>query len=265
MRKYFQVFKTSLLNVYIYRGNVLSSLLMNLLGIGALYFIWQKITKDYGSVGDYSINSIMSYYLLSGLFIGFFNARITRRYEEMIRLGLLGNTLIKPVNEILFIFFDRLGQKIGVIIFTIFTFGLPALAISSIRNTIICTPQSMFWLILYAVSSNVFLYIFYWFFGCFAFWILDTGGIRNVLNNLTKILKGHWFPLDLGPVAFQKVMSFLPFQYAMYYPIKIITTNTETNENIKGIIILTSYSILLLLLSLYLWKRGLRRYESVGA
>jgi ABC-2 type transport system permease protein len=82
--------------------------------------------------------------------------------------------------------------------------------------------------------------------------------------NLLRILKGNWFPLDLAPMWFQNILSILPFQYSLFYPIKIITSYIPIENHIKGILVLVFSIILLMVIIRYLWFKGIKRYDSVG-
>lgn len=206
----------------------------------------------------------MTYYLLTGIFLGFFNEKIIKHFERWVNEGQLSQLLVKPVNASLFLFFRRTGQRLAVTIISTIIFIIPVITIPAIRNTINFTLPTLLWLVIFSLLSNLFLYIFYWVLGNLAFWLINLDGVRNVTVNLINILKGLWFPLDLAPQAFQNILSLLPFQYVMFYPIKIITSERSQAENIKGLTVLSVSIILMLILSRFLWKKGLKRYDSVG-
>jgi len=264
VKKYLLSAKTSVLNAFEYRSFVISSILMHLLGVGAIFFLWNKLIRDYTTVGNYNLTTIMTYYLLTGLFIGFFSDRTAKNYDNWIRSGGLSFFLVKPIKVILHLFFKELGSRIGVILMTTVAFALPIIAIPSIRNTLVITPSSIFWLICFSVLSNLFLYLFFWTIGSLSFWMVGTGGIRNIIGNLIRILRGSWFPLDLAPMWFQNILALLPFQYAMFYPIKILTDPPSHAENIKGLAVLGISILVFALLAKWIWDRGVKRFDSVG-
>jgi len=229
-----------------------------------MFFLWNKLIKDNVTIGSYNLNTIMTYYLLSGLFITNFNTRTTKHYERLIQNGDLNAILIKPSSTSLYLFFRELGVRLGINIFTFLIFFSFIVLIPSIRTNVEITPYTLAWTGSFFVLSNIFLYLFFWILGIFAFWVITTSGLRNIAMNLMNILKGQWFPLDLAPPLFQRVMGFLPFQYTMFYQIQILTGKSRPESNIQGITVLILSSIILSLFAAYLWKKGLRRYESVG-
>lgn len=264
MKKYFQVFKIAFMTVFEYRGEIISSFLIYLLGILFSFFLWLKLISDYTTIGPYDLNSIMTYYLLSGILLGFFNKRITQHFERWVNEGKLAQLLVKPVNVSIFLFFREFGQRIGIFLLSTTLFTIPIITIPGIRSTINLTLPTLLWLFIFSLLSNLFLYIFYLVLGNLAFWLINLDGVRNVTVNLLNILKGLWFPLDLAPQAFQNILSLLPFQYAMFYPIKILTSERSQVENIKGLLVLSVSIILMFILSRVLWKKGLKRFDSVG-
>jgi len=264
VKKYLQTLKQSFLNYFEYRGSILSSMLMGFLGLVFSYFIWRKIFLENETVGVYNLNSLITYYLLARIFAGFFNERVTRHYEKWIKEGDLSNILLKPVNPNIYLFSKELGSRIFVTCLTMIIFLIPVILIRDLRLNIILNLSKLLWLLAFIVLSNIFLFLFYWSLGCLAFWMTTTAGLRNVTLNLLRILRGSFFPLDLAPVMLQKIFSFLPFQYALFYPLKLLTENKTLPENLKGIYILLVFILTFYTLSLFLWRKGLKTYESIG-
>ncbi len=264
MKKYLKIAHISFLNYLEYRFDILSNLLMNLLGIGTSYFIWHKLASDYSQIGSYNQNEIISYYLISCLFIGFINPRTAKRYERLIKDGGLSNLLIKPLNEKLSIFFKEIGGQSFIILLSILVFSIPIYLIPGIRNELNINPSSIFFTLIFMVLSNLFLYLMYSAIGVFSFWTDSGGGLRNIIINLIIILRGSWFPLDLAPTSVQKILSLIPFQYAMYYPVKILTGETNVSLHIRGIVVLILSILAFGLLTNFLWKKGIKKYEAYG-
>lgn len=264
MKKYFQVFKVSLSNVFEYRTDIGSSFLMYLLGIGFSFFLWHALMKEHTNVGNYNLNSIMTYYLLTGIFIGFFNERTAKHFENWISEGSLAQVLIKPVKVATYLFSKELGQRMGIVLIGGLISILPILFFPSLRSVIDITLLKITIFAIFSILSNIFLFIFFWTIGVLSFWLISTRGIRNVTVNLFHILKGSWFPLDLAPQAFQNILSLLPFQYAMFYPIKILTSDIPMNDHLKGITVLVISIILFAIIANLLWRKGIKSFSSVG-
>lgn len=264
MRKYLLVLKSSLMSSLEYRGLVISSMTVQLLGIGASYFLWDKIVRDYNQIGQYNLTRIMTYYLLTGFFTIFMGKKVMKRFEDWVRSGELSSILVKPINPFKLLYCEEFGFRIG----TFFISGLipiiPIALLPSLRAELYLTSASVLWVVVYLFFSNTFLYLFYWTLGTLAFWFISLNGVDNVTFNLLRLLKGNWFPLDLAPLFVQNILSFLPFGYTMYYPIKIIMQETSYADNLKGITILVIYSIIFSIFGMVLWRKGIKKYESIG-
>jgi len=256
--------RTSLMTSLEYRGSVTSNMIVQLLGIGASYFLWDKIVRDYNQIGQYTLSRIMVYYLLTGIFVIFIGKQVINRFEEWVRGGELSTILVKPAKPYLMLLGEELGFRLGALIIGGFIPLIPIAIFPSLRAELFITPLSLLWFSCYMLFANIFLFIFYWMLGTLSFWFISMNGVDNVTFNLLRLLKGNWFPLDLAPQFVQNFLSFLPFGYTMYYPIKILLEETTSIDNLKGIGILILYSLIFLIIGSLLWKKGIKKYESIG-
>jgi ABC-2 type transport system permease protein len=100
--------------------------------------------------------------------------------------------------------------------------------------------------------------------GCLAFWTKDTGGISNFVNEILNIVSGKWLPLDFFGVL-ARYLKLLPFSYNFYFPIQLLINKSLTIIEIYKILgIELFWMILFTVIGGYIWKKGLRQYESVG-
>ena len=100
--------------------------------------------------------------------------------------------------------------------------------------------------------------------GTFNFWTKDTNGISSFINEVISILGGKWLPIDFfGPLS--SIIKLLPFSYGFYFPIQIlINSNLDSNDILKILFLEILWTIVFTLVGYFLWKRGLKKFESVG-
>ena len=100
--------------------------------------------------------------------------------------------------------------------------------------------------------------------GFFAFWIPEVWGIRFLFNIILSFFAGLYFPIDILPKQIAQIFGLLPFQYVLYFPLKIYLGQLGSAEIIKGSIISLSWLIILYLFASFLWRKGLKEYTAYG-
>ncbi len=264
MKKYLQVFKISFFLMLEHRGKIIAEMLVMIASAGSLFFLWNQLTNDFNQIGNYNVYSIITYYLLFGIFGDFLNKDITSQFETYVKEGELVTLLQKPLSISQYLFWGKLGIHASASLISFVVSIIPLLLIENLRNLLVITPFTILWAITFRIFSHLFLFCLYWVLGCLAFWLTNLHGVRNVTSNLFRILEGQWFPFDLAPIWFQKAMSILPFQYAVYFPIQIVLGKTTVAQHIQGIIVLTVSTIFIAVIGYTMWKRGLKSFDAVG-
>ncbi len=172
-----------------------------------------------------------------------------------VRLGELDPYLTRPVNP-LFQFvaktFKWAGSGelvVGIVIMAIFA---PQCAVmwtaSGIIGIIVCAFLGIF------VFTGIKLI-----FASLAFWVKSSGVILNTVYNFCNYAK---YPLKYMGKAFLSIMLYVvPFGLFLYKPMECLITG----ENIWWSALWSAVAaVALVALGLFIWHRGLRRYESAG-
>jgi len=264
MKKYFYIFQTTIQTYLEYRAEIATKLLLALVGLGMTLFLWQTVMDENGAVGGYDFPKIVAYYLLITIFSSIQGKSVAKHLEKFVREGTLSALLLSPHS----VFLNLLSREVAQILFqfaiAIVIFSSPFLLFQNIREKLITSPFTVGWMVVYIIFIISFNFVFNFFLGCWSFWVVRSSGIRNVIMQTIGILRGSWFPLDLAPVVFQKIVSFLPFYYVAFHPVKILTSVTTSQENFRGIIILMVYTMVFGMGAAVLWKKGLKIYSAVG-
>lgn len=71
-------------------------------------------------------------------------------------------------------------------------------------------------------------------------------------------------PISLYPDWLKFIPNSLPFQYIFYYPVSIFTGAIGLNEALTSIGFGAIWMVILILLSEYVWRLGIKRYTGVG-
>ena len=97
-----------------------------------------------------------------------------------------------------------------------------------------------------------------------AFWADQVWALSVMLQFITILLSGKWIPLDLFPAPLRTVLTFSPFPYLTFFPVKILMGEVPASEVHTGFIVLSCWLAVIALLARFLYGRGLRQYTGVG-
>lgn len=262
MRKYWAIFKLNWQNSVEYRVDFFGHLLTSTLSLLATLFIFRAIFKQTSNFGGYTFPLIFTYLVMTK-FLHFATRGNTSRYiADEIKTGQLSTGLIKPINYIkywfsLFLadrFFEIVIRAILIVAFILFfppLFKLPA-----IGSFFLFTFSIVLALILNFVINVII--------ATFAFWVTDIRLFSSALGLTIDFFAGAVVPLDVLPGILKNVSSFLPFQYAIFFPIKIFQGSLSPASMVNGFLSTAGWIVLLIFLSRIFWQKGIKRYEGIG-
>lgn len=93
-----------------------------------------------------------------------------------------------------------------------------------------------------------------------AFWTKSSGQISQIFYMINDFAK---YPTQIYNGVIRFVISFIvPFAFTAFYPASYILSGNNVLFNIGGLIII---SIMLLVIALNIWKKGISVYESAGS
>lgn len=170
--------------------------------------------------------------------------------------GMLDKYLIKPLNPLFqlvaeMVQLEGLGELIiGIAFVSIFA---PMLSIN-------WTFMSVFLLVIWAFFGIFFYFGIKLLFGSLAFWTKRSIEVMNLFYGFSQFAR---YPLEIFNRFIRVILTFIiPFSVVIYMPIRALLFN-ENLLLVTGYVILVSLAMLGL--SLFVWHRGLRKYESAGS
>ncbi len=93
---------------------------------------------------------------------------------------------------------------------------------------------------------------------------LAWGGHFLVIVTITEFLSGSLFPIDILPLAIQRVLMFTPFPYLIFFPLEVYLGKIAGEALLGGIFISLFWTIVLWLGMNFFWRKGLQIYEAYG-
>lgn len=221
MLKYYFFFKNSINESLVYRLNVFLMFLAQIFSLTIFIILWQAIYSQSNQIGGYSLNELISYYILSS-FLGFIiqGVDVAWHVGDEINLGQITNFILRPINY----FWATLAYVLGKVFFNfsliaILILGIALFDFSLVENFFLSWQQIIFFGVSVLLSLGLFFNLFF-LIGILTFWLGTIKGFNFFIRMVMFFLSGAIVPLDLLPIFLMKINHFLPFQYITWLPFR---------------------------------------------
>ena len=252
--------------VLTYRMSVFTYRVGQMLEIIILVSMWIFIYgAGSGLIKGYTMNEMITYVLMGSLFSAMSFNLIWGTISRAIEKGDLSLFLVKPVSYVKYQFYSEFGGwSINVIASTMAHLAVISLFIDKV---IFNTDIRTIFVILVMVFLTIFIEILIGLLiGFIAFWSEgEVGGFQNLAMIIKKFFSGVYFPLSLLPASLSFIGFYLPFAYSFFVPAQIYLGKIGIDMAWRGIGIQLIWIIILSILVKIVWKKGLKKYEAVGA
>ena len=265
MKKFIIIVKSEIQRQFAHRANIFSHIVGNSMGLFAQLIVWYVAFQEREIIRGYNFEEMVSYIVI-GWIIWF----VTTSYgfeviiAREIHLGTLTNIIIKPVHYFKYALAVALGRvtiAFGVVIFQtiIFIFLFRDYFVGDLDALKVLTLLMMIFMIF--IIRLLIAYIT----GFVAFWTTEISGFYKLVRVFIGVFSGSYFPLTILPAFILKLFLVLPFAYTFFYPVQYYLGKVDFNGALKGLGIQVIWAIILFLIAKFVWSRGLKKYESVGA
>ena len=93
-----------------------------------------------------------------------------------------------------------------------------------------------------------------------SFWIKQSGNITYSIYMVNDFAR---YPVKIYNNMLRTIITYIiPFAFTAYYPVEFILTGEKLLFNIGFTIVI---SIILMLMGIFLWNKGIKKYESAGS
>jgi ABC-2 type transport system permease protein len=266
LRKYAKIFRVSLIERMVYRLDFFLGTVLRFLPMVATILLWQAIFE--GSrreeLGGFHRNEMIAYLLL---------VHISRMFSSMpglahgiardIRDGNLKKYLLQPIELIPYLVSYRMAHKVAYIATSALPYGLLFFLCRDYFDGFPAGPT----LAAYVLSLLLAFVIGFFFeasIGMIGFWFLEVSSFLYIINTISFFVSGQMFPLDLLPPFWSGLLRSLPFQYLAYFPATVFLGKIQGEALVRGLLTELAWAASFILLAIWLYRRGLRRYSAFG-
>jgi ABC-2 type transport system permease protein len=101
--------------------------------------------------------------------------------------------------------------------------------------------------------------------GLLAFWFTHVNVIDSIFWAVRMILAGQVVPLSFIPENLQAIIILLPFRYMVSFPLDIFLGKLSSQDIFVGYLIALIWTVILAILYIITWDRGVKAYTSFGS
>ena len=266
-RKYFKIFRASLVERMAYRGDFLFGTVMRFLPMLTTILLWQSIFAGVGASGwnGWTYHETVAYLLLTN---------ISRMFSSMpglaggiareVREGTLKRYLIQPVDLIGYLLSYRVAHKVAYIVTSFLPYALLFFVCRGYFDHVLLDPTTWLAFALALALSFLVGFFFETCVGMVGFWFLEVTSVLYIVMTLNFFISGHMLPLDLLPKPWSVILKLLPFQYMAYFPAAVFLGKIRGAELAYQLVAELFWVLFFVLLARGLYRAGLRRYSAFG-
>ncbi|MEC7677764.1 MAG: ABC-2 family transporter protein [Planctomycetota bacterium] len=267
------IFRTALEERLVYRGDFALGTLMRFLPIITQIFLWfavfdaidQKGENTSGTIGGFSFEEIVAYYLLTMLGRAFSSMPgLASGIAKQIREGEIKRYLIQPIDLITFLLLNRVAHKFA---YYVIAAGPFALVFFLCRNYFVDGWPNLTTVIAFILSLIMGFLIGFFLeasIGMIGFWFLEVSSLLFVYMLFSFFLSGHMFPLTLLPDGIEQLVTFLPLKYLAYFPAAIFLQKIPEDELLYELGLEACWLVFFIILCRVAYSRGVKRYSGFG-
>lgn len=263
--KYLRSYVLGIQNAMEYRADFWLSLVSGVFPLMIQMFLWNAIFA--GSTSDtvygYTLDQMILYTIMAIAVGKFVSAGFEYEIANDIKNGGLNKFIVQPISYFWYRVISFYGSKTvqllsfsAIIILLIIGFSfLRELPISG-RTIILFIPS----IVMAVILNGMIFYML----SLLAFWMTEVWAVFIGFNLLSNILSGGVFPLDVFGETANRIFSWLPFQYTIYFPINILNGKLSIEEIGVGFMSQAIWVIAITLLANGLWSYGIKKYVAIG-
>jgi ABC-2 type transport system permease protein len=270
LRKYYRIFRASLIERMVYRADFFINTILRFLPMLTTILLWSAVfagpddNPEGKELKGFTYHQMIAYLLL---------VHISRMFSSMpglansiahdIRDGSLKKYLVQPLDLIGYLVSYRVAHKAAYITMS----SLPYAGLFFFCRGFFDTFPDGVTLAAYVASLLLGFVIGFFFeatLGMVGFWFLEVSSLLWVVNTLNFFVSGQMFPLDLLGEPWASVLRALPFQYMAYFPAAVFLGKIHGMQLVQGLLLELFWAAAFIVMARLLYRIGLRRYSAFG-
>lgn len=243
-----------------YRGEFLVWILTTTLPL-VMLGLWTSVA-DEAPFRGYTSAKFVAYYLANLIVRNLTGSWVAWQLSEEIRLGTMSMRLLRPIHPFIAFAASHLAAipfrslvALPVAVVLLISSGASALTTEPLQLAMILPSLILAWLITFAVMFAI---------GALAFFVTKTMAMLNLYFGLFSLLSGYLLPIPLLPGPLQTIAAWSPFRFMLSAPIELMTRSLDRSQIFELLLGQLAWAVGTLAIALWVWRRGVHRFEAVG-
>jgi ABC-2 type transport system permease protein len=251
-------FRVGVMNEMQYRINFFLQLVQSLLTVGTGLIVLAVVFSKTDELGGWSrpqLLAVMGVFTLVGGVIRTFIQPNMERVVNDVREGKLDFALTKPADAQLLVsvrdvrFWQLTDVLVGLAVLTV--------ALVQLRSTMQWHHVVVFIALL--LSGLISIYCFWLMLASASFWLVRINEVQELFDGL---FRAGQYPVGIYPGWLRYGLTFIiPLAFAITVPSEAVTGRLAW----QSVVVMIAFTAVLLVVSRWLWRRGLRRYGGASA
>lgn len=229
----------------------------------SLYFLWSALLAHQNGLLGYNREQLLTYVLMATLLRALVLACASDYLPSEIAKGKLSDVLLRPISHMGYWAAQDASSKLLNLVSAI----IELIIFMSLVSAPFFVPQdALTWLgfSLSLLGGMVIYFQMSYLLGVMGFWTAQSWGPRFCFEVFLEFCGGAYFPLDLLPDTLQRILSFLPFPYLVFYPLRIYLERGSFMTIAHCLAMQAIWIVVLGAMIHVFWKAGLRKYAAEG-
>lgn len=244
-----------------YRSETVIRILIALISMISMFYLWDNVFAGRAALAGYSKQQIVTYYLLVSYIFASLYAAIP--VSEEIQEGRTAAYLLRPMNYLWFHYWQSMARRVFR-----FIVGLPVLIILFwlLRDHLFFVTNPMAYAVLAVAclgAINI-LFLVDLLHNLFEFWYTNVDSWSIIVSSVVTFFAGTMIPLALLPPYIKTISDWLPFKYTGMFLIDGFMGRLTWPQIGMGLLWQTLWTLIFVLLVIFVWRRGVKRYEAYG-
>lgn len=264
--KYKAFMKTGILNVFAYKFNVFTWLLVTAASLLCLFFLWAAVYNNSPEsvINGYTFKEIVAYTVIVNLFSFTMGGGETQDViTDEIQNGQIAMSLIKPISYRLRFVFSTMGGLIASDLIV----GFPLLIVSTLIMvfngfmTIESIPGFLLIILFFLISqilAKLLFDVIDYIFGIVAFYTMASFGVFQIKEGVIRFLSGTLIPIAFFPGWAESIVKYLPFVGMAQNPTLIYLGKMSITEALGAIGLQVIWIIALETFAHFFFKRAIK-------
>lgn len=216
--------------------------------------LWALLSRT-GAISVDQSQYLTAYYLLILVISRLSGSDLEEELIKEIKDGQISRDLIKP-----FPYYISVLAKDSIWRISYIPYILPAIIILFF----LIPPAKLLILVPLVAAAYLQRSLISFLIGLSAFWIDQAEALMHLKWMLASIASGAMLPLTFFPLWFQSFSRWTPFYHWGFFPSQVVLGRASVTDIVFGLAMSLSWVILLVLITKFVWKKGLIRFGAVG-